>query len=64
MIEILKLILGRDSEDEIWSRFVFVLVICQTSYFGTSRTQPSIVAFEMFLTASSVLKVLYTDLNP
>ena len=25
--EILKLMLGRDSEDEIWSRFVFELVI-------------------------------------
>ena len=27
MVEILKLMLGRDSEDEIWSRFVFELVI-------------------------------------
>ena len=26
-VEILKLMLGRDSEDEIWSRFVFELVI-------------------------------------
>ena len=32
MVEILKLMLGRDSEDEIRSRFVFELVI---------RTQPS-----------------------
>ena len=27
LVEILKLMLGRDSEDEIWSRFVFELVI-------------------------------------
>ena len=27
MVEILKLMLGRDSDDEIWSRFVFELVI-------------------------------------
>ena len=32
LVEILKMMLGRDSEDEIWSRFVFELVI---------RTQPS-----------------------
>ena len=31
-VEILKMVLGRDSEDKIWSRFVFELVI---------RTQPS-----------------------
>ena len=27
LVEILKMMLGRDSEDEIWSRFVFELVI-------------------------------------
>ena len=32
LVEILKLMLGQNSEDEIWSRFVFELVI---------RTQPS-----------------------
>ena len=32
LVELLRLMLGRDSEDEIWSRFVFELVI---------RTQPS-----------------------
>ena len=32
LVEILKMMLGRDSEDELWSRFVFELVI---------RTQPS-----------------------
>ena len=37
----LKLMLGRDSEDEIWSRFVFELVIWLKKVTLVSRTQPS-----------------------
>ena len=40
LVEILKLIQGRDSED-VWSRFVFELVIWPKEVTLVSRTQPS-----------------------
>ena len=40
-VEILKLVLGQYSEDEIWSNFVFELVIWLKKVTFVSRTQPS-----------------------
>ena len=40
-VEILKLMLGRDSEDEIWSRFMFELVIWLQEFTLARWTQPS-----------------------
>ena len=40
-VEILKLVLGQYSEDEIWSRFVFELVIWPKQVTLVSWTQPS-----------------------
>ena len=40
-VEILKLMLGRDSEDEIWSRFMFELVIWLQEVTLARWTQPS-----------------------
>ena len=42
MVEILKLMLGRDSEDEIWSRFVFELVICPNRLLRKDELNPRV----------------------
>ena len=48
-VEILKLMLGRDSEDEIWSRFMFELVIwLQEFTFKMNSTLGSVVPLAIF----------------
>ena len=53
LVEILKMMLGRDSEDEIWSRFVFELVI---------RTQPSgpLCLWQCFSSGEHSLSVIFS----
>ena len=49
MVEILKLMPGRDSEEEIWSRFVFELVLWPIRLFGKmNSTLGSVVPLAMF----------------
>ena len=50
MVEILKLVLGRDSEDKIWSRFVFELVILlkEVTLVKQNSTLRSVVPLAMF----------------
>ena len=61
LVDILKLMLGRYSEDQIWSRFVFELVIWPKQVTLVSWTQPSgplclLQCFFLFYNHSNVAK--------
>ena len=65
LVEILKMMLGRKSEDEIWSRFVFELFKWHLQVILVSWTQPSgpLCLWQCFLWAQQQRFHLQVDLS-